>query len=66
MFSLKEKQLIAHKLEELLLSLNHPEMPKEKPLFILNVSGLKDSWCEITPNWTEPIVLDTHALLKTI
>jgi hypothetical protein len=53
MFSLKEKQFIAKEIEKLLLDLNHPEMPKEKPMFILKVDG-KESWsfAEIKPNWT--------------
>lgn len=54
MFSLAEKQHIAAEVEKLLLSLNHPEMPKEKPMFSLHVDG-KDpvwSWADIKPNWT--------------
>jgi hypothetical protein len=52
MFSVKEKQFIAAELEKILLGLNHPEMPKEKPLFKLQVDG-KESWsfAEIEPNW---------------
>lgn len=41
MFSRKEKELIAKKVEELLLSLNHPEMPKERPNFKLHIDGEK-------------------------
>lgn len=53
MFSMKEKQMIAAKIEELLLSLNHPEMPTEKPQFSLRVEGKEGwSWAEIKPNWT--------------
>jgi hypothetical protein len=53
MFSIKEKQFIASRIEELLLSLEHPEMPKEKPLFTLRVEGKEDwSWAEIKPNHT--------------
>jgi hypothetical protein len=53
MFSLKEKQHIAAEVEKLLLSLNHPEMPKERPEFTLNVRGKEGwSWAEIGPNWT--------------
>ena len=53
MFSKAEKQFIAHKLEEILLSLNHPEMPTEKPKFKLHVDG-KEGWsyADIEPNWT--------------
>lgn len=53
MFSLKEKQHIAAEIEKLLLSLNHPEMPKEKPQFHLHVDGAESwSWADILPNWT--------------
>ena len=53
MFSVKEKQMIANEIEKLLLSLNHPEMPNEKPKFKLHVDGVKDwSWTDIEPNWT--------------
>lgn len=52
MFSMEEKKLIAQKVEEILLSLNHPEMPTEKPKFTLNVKGAESwSWAEIEPNW---------------
>lgn len=53
MFSLQQKKEIAQKVEEILLSYNHPEMPKEKPMFKLKVNGKEDwSWADITPNWT--------------
>jgi hypothetical protein len=53
MFSLKEKQHIAAEVEKLLLSLNHPEMPTERPKFHLHVDGKADwSWADIEPNWT--------------
>lgn len=53
MFSLKEKQYIASQIEKIILSLEHPEMPKEKPVFTLRVEGKEDwSWAEIKPNWT--------------
>ena len=52
MFSVKEKQLIAAEVEKLLLRLRHPEMPTEKPVFMLRVVGKeKWSWAEIEPNW---------------
>jgi len=52
MFSVKEKQFISAQIEKLLLDLNHPEMPKEKPVFFLKVMGKEDwSWAEIKPNW---------------
>ena len=53
MFSVKEKQFIASQIEKMLLDLDHPEMPKEKPTFTLKVEGKADwSWAEIKPNWT--------------
>jgi hypothetical protein len=51
MFSPKEKQHIAEKFEALLLSMNHPEMPKEKVNFKLHIDGSEDwSWADIVPN----------------
>jgi hypothetical protein len=50
---MEEKQMIAQKIEELLLSLNHPEMPEVKPNFTLHVDGKEAwSWADIKPNWT--------------
>ena len=52
MFSVKEKQYLAQKIEELLLELKHPEMPDEKPEFKLHVEGKESwSWADIEPNW---------------
>ncbi|MGR3292514.1 MAG: hypothetical protein ACUZ9M_00695 [Candidatus Scalindua sp.] len=52
MFSAKEKIHIAKKIEEILLELKHPEMPTEKPLFELHVTGKASwSWAKIEPNW---------------
>ncbi len=52
MFSMAEKKHIATEIEKLLLSLNHPEMPTEKPKFKLHVDGKEDwSWADIEPNW---------------
>ena len=52
MFSLKQKQFIAAEIEKLLLGLNHPEMPTEKPKFKLHVDGIREwSFAEIEPNW---------------
>lgn len=52
MFSQNEKQVIAQKIEELLLSLKHPEMPTEKLSFTLHVNGKANwSWADIEPNW---------------
>ena len=53
MFSMAEKQYIADEIEKLLLKLDHPEMPKEKPIFTLKVEGKESwSWAGIKPNWT--------------
>jgi hypothetical protein len=52
MFSVAQKRLIASKVEELLLSLRHPEMPESKPRFKLHVDGAESwSWADIEPNW---------------
>ena len=52
MFSVKEKQHIAKVIERALLELKHPEMPKERPDFVLNVKGKETwSWAQIEPNW---------------
>jgi len=53
MFSIAEKQHIAAEIEKLLLSLNHPEMPVERPKFSLHVDDKESlSWADIAPNWT--------------
>jgi hypothetical protein len=53
MFSMEEKQAIATAIEKILLDLNHPEMPKDKPSFELFVQGAQTwSWAVIKPNWT--------------
>lgn len=52
MFSLEEKKKIAEVVERVLLEIDHPEMPKEKPDFKLHVKGKEDwSWADIDPNW---------------
>jgi hypothetical protein len=52
MFSKSEKQHIAAEIEKILLNLNHPEMPKERPRFELHVGGAESwSWADIQPNW---------------
>ena len=51
MFSMKEKVFIAAEVEKILLSLNHPEMPKEKPEFQLHIEGKEAwSWANVEPN----------------
>jgi len=52
MFSQEQKRLIAENIEALLLSFNHPEMPKEKPVFKIHIEGKESwSWADIEPNW---------------
>lgn len=53
MFSVAQKQIISAKIEEVLLSFKHPEMPVKKPSFQLHVKGKESwSWADIEPNWT--------------
>lgn len=53
MFSREEKMKIAAAVEKVLLDINHPEMPKERPSFHLHVDGKESwSWADIMPNWT--------------
>ena len=51
MFSTEEKQKISTVIEDTLLALDHPEMPKDAPVFLLTVMG-KESWsyAQIGPN----------------
>ena len=52
MFSREEKMKISGAIEKMLLELNHPEMPTEKPNFTLHVNGKEGwSWADIEPNW---------------
>ena len=52
MFNLSEKKRIAEAIERILLEINHPEMPDEKPSFKLHVDGKESwSWADIEPNW---------------
>ena len=62
MFSVRQKQLISDIMEKALLSLKHPEMPKEKPIFALHVNG-KELWsfANIEPNW---MYEDGHKLIN--
>lgn len=53
MFSMNEKKMIATEIEKILLKLDHPEMPKEKPQFELTIAGKESwSWAVINPNWS--------------
>ena len=51
MFSRKQKEEISQAIETILLNVNHPEMPSEKPDFKLHVKGKESSWANIEPNW---------------
>lgn len=52
MFSIEEKKKIAEAVEKVLLEIDHPEMPKERPQFKLHVDGKENwSWADIVPNW---------------
>lgn len=52
MFSAEEKRRIAAAVENILLEINHPEMPKENPAFHLRVQGRAEwSFADIEPNW---------------
>jgi len=76
MFSVKEKQYLSTEIEKLILGLNHPEMPTEKPTFKLHIDGKESwSWADIEPNWTfekkeisvnpfNEISRDLHSALK--
>lgn len=56
MFSTEEKKKIAKEIEKLLLSFNHPEMPKDKPDFKIHINGKANwSWADIEPNWKHEI-----------
>ena len=53
MFSMEQKKQIADAVEKLLLSFDHPEMPKDQVSFTLHVEGENSwSWADIKPNWT--------------
>ena len=53
MFSKDQKHAIASNIAQMLLSLEHPEMPTEQPLFTLQVYGKTPvSYAVIEPNWT--------------
>lgn len=52
MFSKEQKMKISAEVEKLILSFNHPEMPKKRPEFSLNIKGKESwSWADIEPNW---------------
>lgn len=51
MFSIRQKREIAEKVQRILRSTNHPELPKGEVRFVLNVWGAEDwSWAEIQNN----------------
>lgn len=52
MFNSEEKKKISAAVEKVLLEIDHPEMPKERPDFSLHVDGKESwSWACIDPNW---------------
>ncbi len=52
MFNKEQKMKISDAVEKIILSFNHPEMPTEKPQFILHIDGKERwSWADIGPNW---------------
>lgn len=52
MFSVAQKRRIAAAVEKELLAVGHPEMPSERPRFLLHVDGKEAwSWADIQPNW---------------
>ncbi len=51
MFSVRQKQLIAEKVQSILRDTNHPELPKGEIKFTLHVDGAEDwSWADIQNN----------------
>ena len=51
MFSLKQKQEIADKVQQILRETNHPELPEGEISFQLHVDGAEDwSWADIRNN----------------
>lgn len=69
MFSVKQKREIADKIQEVLRSTDHPELPAGEIEFVLHVKGAaKWSWADICNNdavknpgvnpWNE--AMDTH------
>jgi len=52
MFSKQEKMKIAQAIEDVLLEIDHPEMPKENPKFEIHIVGKESwSWADVIPNW---------------
>lgn len=51
MFSIRQKREISEKVQEILRSTNHPELPKGEIKFALHVEGAEDwSWADIQNN----------------
>jgi len=51
MFSVREKRLIADKVQQILRETNHPELPDGEIEFTLHVDGCdSDSWADIRNN----------------
>jgi hypothetical protein len=52
MLSIREKNLVAAKVEQLLQSLNNPEIPADRPIFKLYIEGQPFECTNIYPNWS--------------
>ena len=51
MFSVREKQVIADRVQQILKETNHPELPKGEIQFLLHVDGAEGwSWADIRNN----------------
>ena len=51
MFSIRQKREIAEKVQQILRSTNHPELPKGEISFLLHVDGAESwSWADIRNN----------------
>ena len=51
MFSIRQKRMIAKKVQQILRETNHPELPEDEIQFMLHVDGDEDwSWADIRNN----------------
>lgn len=55
MFSVRQKQEIANKIQQILKETNHPELPEGEIQFLLHVNGAEGwSWADIRNNGNVP------------
>lgn len=55
MFSVRQKRIIAEKVQEILRETNHPELPENEIEFFLHVQGATPiSWADIRNNGAVP------------